>query len=400
MLFRSVGVRLEKPLLGWDVGTFEFTSPSIVATGVDLSAFSSMRLKLRTGGSTGKVERSKATVTDKVVEWPCNNLRLPVRHRYMSPVIIEFHSRGVRNKADAHAIFWLSTIIDNETLDFKLPIYKTDNFQRLTQNFVEEPEKERDVQVERIGCLEFKGRFKTGLDEDHGKFLSDNDHRETLETYEACVTKGLRDGIVKRKVGPAVEMLATDAYGEAPDVDSDSDVEDPTTWTNQSTGTDTTGANKKGGSNPGIDSDATDGDGEATRELNTTDNEDWTKAFGEDPFLLLREKDRRKSGGIQARQDTNDEYDDYNTSDESSGIMGKVRDYKRDKKDMHRKHHGAMQWKPVRTMKAMKDQVKVGVAKAKTRLSMTGREPDVEAQRLLMIADPSRLRYKHQLGVL
>jgi hypothetical protein len=37
-----------------------------------------------------------------------------------------------------------------------------------------------------------------------------------------------------------------------------------------------------------------------------------------------------------------------------------------------------MQWKPVRTMKAMKDQMKVGVVKAKTKFSMTGREPDVE----------------------
>jgi hypothetical protein len=46
-----------------------------------------------------------------------------------------------------------------------------------------------------------------------------------------------------------------------------------------------------------------------------------------------------------------------------------------------------MQWKPVRAMKAMKDQMKVGVVKAKTRLSMTGREPDVEVSILLVIAD-------------
>ena len=378
MLFRSVDLQLEKPLLGWDVGTFEFTCPSILATGVNLSDFSSMRLKLRTGGSTGKVSRSKAKATDNGVEWPCDGLRLPVRHRYMSPVVIEFHSRGMRNKADAHAILWLPTIVDNETLDFKLPIYKSDNIRRLTQNFIEEPEKEKDVNVEGVGYLEFKGRFKTGLDEDHAKFLSDNDHRETLETYEACVAQGLRGGIVKREVGPAVEVLATKAYGETPDVDSDSDVDDPTAATNKSGGAEDTGKKRRRGSGPGVDTDATRGSSEAMRDPNAKDDEDWSKAFGEDPSTLLREKDRRHAGGNQARPDTDDEDGDDDSSDESSGIMEKIKDYKKNEKDLHRKHRGAMQWKPVRTMKAMKDQMKVGVVKAKTRLSMTGREPDVE----------------------
>jgi len=297
----------------------------------------------------------------------------------MSPVVVEFHSRGVRNKADAHAVLWLPTIVDNETLEFKLPIYKTDDFRRLTQNFIEEPEKEKDVKVERVGYLEFNGRFKTGLDEDHAKFLSDNDHRETLETYEACVDKGLRGGIVKREVGPAVHKLAADAYGEEPDVDSDSDVDDPGRVTNKSTGTDIAGTRRRRGSGPGVDTDATHGSSEAMREPNAQDDEEWSKAFGVDPSVLLREKDRRNEGGNQARPDTDSEDDDDSSdTEESSGIIGKIKDYKKNEKDLHRKHRGAMQWKPVRTMKAMKDQMKVGVVKAKTRLSMTGREPDVE----------------------
>jgi len=363
--------------LGWDVGTFEFTSDSIVATGVDSSEFSGMRLKLRTGGSTGKVARSKAKATDKGVEWPCGDLRLPVAHRYMAPVAIEFHSRGVRNKADAHAILWLPTVVDNETLDFKLPIYKSGNFKRLAQNVIPEPEKEKDVKVERVGYLEFKGRFKTGLDDDHGKFLLDNDHRETLETYQACVANGLRGDIVKREVGPTVEKLAMDAYGEPPDGDSDSDVDDPAAATAKSTGIYSNGG-------PGVDTDASRGSGEALRDPNAKDNEDWSKAFGDDPSALLRDKEGRRSGGKQARPDTDDE-DDSSESDADTGIIGKIKDYEENQKDLHRKHRGAMQWKPVRTMKAMKDQVKVGVVKAKTRLSMTGREPDVEVFRIFNV---------------
>ena len=67
--------------------------------------------------------REKAKATDNGVEWQCDRLRLPVRRRYMSRVVIEFRSRGARNKADTRAILLLPNIVDNETLNFKLPIY-------------------------------------------------------------------------------------------------------------------------------------------------------------------------------------------------------------------------------------------------------------------------------------
>lgn len=337
-----------------------------------------MRLKLRTGGSTAKVARSKAKATEKGVEWPSTDLRLPVRYRYMSPVVIEFHSRGVRNKADAHAVLWLPTIVDNDTIDFKLPIYKSDNPTRLTQNFIDNPEEEGGVKVERVGFLEFRGRFKAGLDEDHNKFLSDNDHRETLETYEACVTEGLRTGIVKREVGPAVEKLATDAYGEKPDVDSDSDVDDPKPVGESKE------PRRKQRAGPGVRTEADLGDSESSRDPNNQD-EDWSNAFGEDPSALLRRREGRHPGGNQARPDADGEGEDSTSEsdeEENSGIVGKIKDYKNNQKDLHRKHRGAMQWKPVRTMKAIKDQMKVGVVKTKTRFSMTGREPDVEVDLL------------------
>jgi hypothetical protein len=193
-----------------------------------------------------------------------------------------------------------------------------------------------------------------------------------METYEACVTAGLRDSIVKREVGPAVEKLAIDAYGEKPDVDSDSDVNDPSNPTQKSGGV---GFKH----DIGIDTEGGRNNREAMTNISEND-EDWSKAFGDDPSQLLRQKEGVKSGGNQARLDTDDEDEDDSSDDEeeSTGIIGKIKDYKKNEKDLHRKHRGAMQWKPVRTMKAMKDQMKVGVVKAKTRLSMTGREPDVE----------------------
>ena len=46
-------------MLGWEVGTFEFLSDRIIALGVSGgSRFSNTKLKLRTGGSVGKIPRS------------------------------------------------------------------------------------------------------------------------------------------------------------------------------------------------------------------------------------------------------------------------------------------------------------------------------------------------------
>jgi hypothetical protein len=336
-----------------------------------------MRLKLRTGGSTAKVARSKAKVEKDEVEWPCETIKMPVKHRYMSPVVIEFHSRGLRNKPAAYSILWLPTIVDNETLEFKLPIYKADDYKRLTQNVIPIPEKEKDLNAELVGELFFKGRFKTGLDEEHGKFLQDNDQRETLETYEACVTAGLRDGIVKREVGDAVEALAIDAYGQAPDVDSDSNVENAAEATNAHTGL-------RHLDGPGVDSDATLGSGEVQKDPST--NDDWSQAFGDDPAQLVRRNGELQTGGNKARpdEDEDDSTDSESEEEQDRGLVARAKEYKENQKDLHRKHRGAMQWKPVRTMKAMKDQVKVGVVKAKTRFSMTGREPDVEVPRIRM----------------
>jgi Ca2+-dependent lipid-binding protein len=59
LIFRSVETRLPPNMLGWDVGTFEFLSDRILALGVTGSSrLSNTKLKLRTGGSVGKIPRS------------------------------------------------------------------------------------------------------------------------------------------------------------------------------------------------------------------------------------------------------------------------------------------------------------------------------------------------------
>ena len=61
ILFRSIETRLPPNMLGWEVGTFEFLSDRIIALGYSSSA----KLKLRTGGSTGKISRTSCHKFDE-----------------------------------------------------------------------------------------------------------------------------------------------------------------------------------------------------------------------------------------------------------------------------------------------------------------------------------------------
>jgi len=141
ILFRSVETRLPPQQLGWDVGTFEFMSDKILATGYTSNA----KLKMRTGGSSGNIPRTQCVKTDEGdgIFWDLekkggkNNVRLPVRYRYRSPIIFEFHTAGKRS-ADAYAIVWLHHLEDNKEENINIPIWKTDKGMRLTQNYITE----------------------------------------------------------------------------------------------------------------------------------------------------------------------------------------------------------------------------------------------------------------------
>jgi hypothetical protein len=175
--------------LGWDVGTFEFTSDKILDKGYHMNS----KLKLRTGGSSGKISRAQCKKTDEAggVFWDIakkdgkNSVTLPVKYRYRSPVIFEFHTAN-KHKADAYAVIWLHRFEDNNEQEVNIPIWKTDKGMRLTQNYITQENFKNipDIKIEEVGRLQFRGRFKAGIDEDHGHFVTDNDSRETQETWD------------------------------------------------------------------------------------------------------------------------------------------------------------------------------------------------------------------------
>ncbi|EPE35263.1 C2 (Calcium/lipid-binding, CaLB) [Glarea lozoyensis ATCC 20868] len=386
LLFRSVETRLPPSQLGWDVGTFEFTSDKILATGYHTQS----KLKMRTGGSSGKIGRAHCKKTDEGdgIYWNMSgekghehNVRLPVKYRYRSPVVFEFHSATHRS-ADAYAVVWLHHLEDNKEENISIPIWKTDKGMRLTQNYITEENFKDipDLKIEEVGRLQFRGRFKAGTDADHAHFISDNDSRETHETWEACNAEGVRETVVTKELPPAVQELHDQSLTQGRDVLSQADEEDKKKWLSK-------------------------------------DGTDWSGAFGEDPAKYTDKKGTRSSGGETGKRqavDASDDDGDYDSSDSSSDLgiqdadhgedadgaadgestngegatgsthhknpIKQVKSYNEGKGEMHRKHRGLMQWKPMRNLQFAKDETKYAVRRTFKKGSLAGRQPDVETE--------------------
>ncbi|KAI9792442.1 MAG: hypothetical protein M1816_002326 [Peltula sp. TS41687] len=374
LLFRSVETKLPPNMLGWDVGTFEFVSKKILA----LDYTSNVKMKLRTGGSTGKLPRShcKKLAEGDGIYWNVDqtdgqsSLRLPVKFRYRSPVVIEFHTASKR-KADAYAVFWLQHLTDNEVTDINIPIWKTSNGPRLTQNYVTEENLDSlrslpgYADVTEVGRLHFRGRFKPGLDESHQPFISDNDSRETYETWEACKAEGVRGRKVHVEIPEKLQQLHEQSLVEGRDTLKQAPTEEKKKWM-------------------------------------AKNGEDWSGAFGEDPAQYLP-SGRASSYDASTAVDGEGSDDDDNSSsssdlgihdaDYSSGANGTAQDghkeegagiesEKERKRGLHRKHRGLMQWKPVRSAVFAKDEALVAIRRARKKMTgdLSGREPDVETE--------------------
>ncbi|KAF1978080.1 hypothetical protein BU23DRAFT_250740 [Bimuria novae-zelandiae CBS 107.79] len=286
LLFRSIETRLPPQMLGWDVGSFEFMSDRILAVGYKHAA----KLKLRTGGSTGKIGRTGALKLDESdgYYWDLKahagkyNVRMPVKHRYRSPIVFEFHIANKR-KADAYAVIWLQHFIDNEDTDINIPIWTTSAPQRLIQNYITEDNVHNETgleDIQEVGRLQFRARFKAGMDESHEQFIVDNTSRETYETWEACVTEGVRTHQVDKELPDRVQQLHNKSLTEGRDILKNADPEEKKKWLSK-------------------------------------DGADWSGAFGEDPkaYLDKKGKKRREPGRDEPLHDPYHPSDDEDNDD-------------------------------------------------------------------------------------
>uniref|UniRef100_A0A093VEX5 Meiotically up-regulated protein n=2 Tax=Talaromyces marneffei PM1 TaxID=1077442 RepID=A0A093VEX5_TALMA len=382
LLFRSVETKLPPNMLGWDVGTFEFLSNRITLKNYAQTA----KIHMRTGGSTGKLPRSACKSGGNGGQYfefsdAMTAPRLPVKYRYRSPVVFEFHVTNKRGAA-AYAVLWLQHLVDNEETQIDIPIWTTKRPDRLIQNYVTE-DNYKTLNLDclkdltEVGRLQFTGRFSAGMDESHEKFVVDNNSRETFESWEACVAEGIRGRHVIAETPENIQRLHEKSLVQGRDVLRDIDPKERQRWI-------------------------------------TKDGVDWSGSFGEDPKDHVDQQANGSSSNFYNRSDndvsaydyaeTNDD-DEGDSSDDdehsthakstrratttttttssSSGASSSKSGNKANKRTEQRQQRGLMQWKPARNAVFAKHEATFALKKAKKKFGMgdlTGREPDIETE--------------------
>lgn len=412
LLFRSIETRLPPNLLGWDVGTFEFTSERVLVLGYQHAP----KIKLRTGGSVGKIPRTAAIKFDEgdgyyfdlTAKNGKHNVRLPVKYRYRSPIVFEFHIANKR-KADAYAVIWLQHFIDNEELEVNIPIWTTAHPARLTQNYITEDNCQNEPGLEdlkEVGRLQFRGRFKAGTDESHLAFATDNNSRETYETFEACLAEGVRTHKVDKELPDRVKQLHEESLTEGRDILKAADEKEKRRWLSKS-GEDWSGAfghdpkaymdtrgNKR--REPGVQEPVHDPYHPSDNEANDPDDTSYdSSSSSSDADLGVKDADNASAADMDGGKPAQRQGTDLtpNTTRDSAGTEGttttantngsqlSTKDInKQNKRTEERKQRGMMQWKPARNAKFAKDQTKIGMSKLKKKITggLDGRQPGVE----------------------
>ncbi|KAH6983192.1 hypothetical protein BKA56DRAFT_583217 [Ilyonectria sp. MPI-CAGE-AT-0026] len=385
VLFRSVELRLPPPQLGWDIGTFEFLPDAITTT--NYAPSEKVRLRLRTGGSSANIKKNASVREGDGIKFDISGhedggqLRLPVRHRYSSPIFFEFYPSGKRSP-DAFAALWLLELVDGEEREFDIPVWKCNNALRLSQNYITQENFHSipDLDITEIGRVRFRGRFSAGTDTDHIKFVSSNDTRETIEAWEACYSEGVRQQEVNAEVPAVIQKLHDESLTQGRDVLAQADKKEKDRWL-------------------------------------AKDGTDWSGAFGQDPSAIMAKRD-----GAPNNSEEYDDFDDDNDDDDDPDLgiqdgdtdpsipsedgrtsldsqatgttsgsqkssggsslnpIKKYKDYKERSRDLHRKHRGLMQWRPLRNAQFAKDEAMFAVRKVKNLGALDGRKPDVETE--------------------
>jgi hypothetical protein len=370
-------------MLGWDVGTFEFLSNRMTLKNYAHTA----KIRMRTGGSTGKLPRSACKSDGNGGQYfefsdAVTAPRLPVKYRYRSPVVFEFHVASKRGAA-AYAVLWLQHLVDNEETQIDIPIWTTKHSNRLIQNYITE-ENCKSLNLDcledltEVGRLQFTGRFSAGMDESHEKFVTDNNSRETFESWEACLAEGIRGRHVIAKTPENIQKLHEKSLVQGRDVLRDIDPTERQRWI-------------------------------------TKDGVDWSGSFGEDPKDSVDQQANESNSNFNNTSDNavsthdhaedhDDDDEDYSSSDDehsihahstrtattttttttsSSGASSSKLGNKANKRTEQRQQRGLMQWKPARNALFAKHEAAFALRKAKKKFGMgdlTGREPDVETE--------------------
>lgn len=375
ILFRSVDLQLPRNMLGWDLGSFEILGEKALVSG-DNGLLSGARISVHTDVGRQTIHRRWIERDASGTAWNLKRIHeeendlqkrrilIPVRHRYQTPVKLEFYNRGNR-KPVAYAIYWLCDLVDNTETALRLPIYRTPMPKQMTQNYISNIENDQ-IRADKIGIINLTVRFKMGMDESHQQWLKSNDDRETYESWQCSLAEGYRTRIVKRDTPATVKELVKDGKVNGSNVkmsnteERDSDDEEEVTPT------------RVPRQAPGFEREIDD-------YHNTSTEDQWSGGFGEqlskyvsNPSEIM--SDDRQSLGVQ------EDLTDGELEDADLKKRRQKQDKKAEKAELARKHRGILGIKAMRNMRFLKDEMKVAGHKIKDRFTMHGRSADVETE--------------------
>ena len=382
VLFRSVDLKLPKNLLGWDLGSVEVLGDKVVVEDDSTGALSGSRIALQT--ASGKASISRRWVDKKSggngTEWNLGYIKegtnelhrhrvlVPVRHRYQSPLRLEFYSSNGR-KPIAYAVYWLSDLVDNTSTLLTLPVYKTSHPKQFLENYISDVGKDEFVDAKKIGIVKLTVRFKMGMDNSHYQWVKTNDDHETFESWRCSVAEGYRSRIVKRETPETVKKLISNGKVDGAKVQmssgdmADADVDDDEHETADEN------AVRIPREAPGVEQEIdspppdlhNDSGVEFGHELDRYASTSSSIVSDDSSSLIIQE-----------------DLTDSEIEDEELKKRRQKEDERATKAEQHRKHRGTMNIKVLRHLKFSKDEAKVLGHKIKGRFSMKGREPGGE----------------------
>ncbi|KAF8749825.1 Protein kinase C conserved region 2 (CalB) [Rhizoctonia solani] len=187
ILFKGVDAKLPRNMLGWDTGTVELLSDITITPEPNANGripSKPTRLRVSTTDSTEVIAPKSATLSDGVVSYNIEKLRLPVYSRYASSCVFEFGGGGIMGGApDALAVLWLKDLVDEEETDVRIPVVIGKDLRQLRQNVLNEQTK-KTHEYEIVGWLTVRMRLDEGLDEDHEKHAASQARRHAFEAYD------------------------------------------------------------------------------------------------------------------------------------------------------------------------------------------------------------------------
>ncbi|RYO80779.1 hypothetical protein DL762_007471 [Monosporascus cannonballus] len=335
MVWRSVDLKLPPNLLGWDYGTLEIRSP-VKANGGLPKELSQHRIKIRTN-----LGRTKMKPGDSEGQWQHkgksgpDDVFLPVRQRYSSPMVIEFRKSVVGpDRTEAFAVLWLQDLTDEEAETKTLKVWKGGKDNIKTASTCCEYAGTGDNE-EPLGEVEVEVKFWRGLSGYHKGYAAHSgniDMRNVMECLDTITDEKL-DGD-----GAGDSNLHEEHNEEGATATGSNGEDDEETRKKLRVHT-----NDDHNNNSDYDSDT------SSSSESDSDSEDVSPSGG---LRKVRDKAREilrnPIEGTTHAASSVVAPGHNNADDGRRRTRDQIRDYKDHHKQLHRKHRGVMQWRVAR----------------------------------------------------